>query len=219
MRTQFILDDDKIEPFPYITTNTGFMKFFREIFISGRFPYYSEYLEKGKATYFERFQFMEEYGYFLPCMEVVDYIKNSNLKWLSVGCGRGYFEHILQLHGVDVIATDKCNVSENMYFNGGIHRKFSYTELEKINASDAIIKYSDRSVIFSWVSYDEAWGHEALCKIRSGINVLNIGEDLGGCTGDDSFNLHLTNKCELIEELPHYTFPCIYDNVKLYKVV
>lgn len=218
MRKQFSSDDEEIEPFPYINTNTGFMQFFRDIFRSGRFPYYKEYVDKGIPTYFERFQFMEEFGYFLPCMEVVDYIKSLDTKWLSVGCGRGYFEYILNLHGIDVIATDKCNVIDNMYFKSGIHRKSSYTQLETISADLAISKYPDRSVIFSWVSYDESWGYEALRKISNALYVLNVGEDFGGCTGDDAFNSHLYNECKLIERLPHYTFPTIHDNVKLYKV-
>jgi hypothetical protein len=55
MRKQFSSDDEEIEPFPYINTNTGFMQFFRDIFRSGRFPYYEEYVDKGIPTYLNDF--------------------------------------------------------------------------------------------------------------------------------------------------------------------
>src|SRR5574343_466549 len=147
--------NEEIDPFPYIQTNTGFSDFFHTIFKSGRFPYYKEYNERELPSYFERFSYIEDFGYYLPCMEVVDYIKKMDTKWVSVGCGRGYFERILQLHGVDVIATDKVAVVDNVYFRGGFNRRTGYTDIELISASDAIKKYSDRNVIFSWVSYAE----------------------------------------------------------------
>ena len=40
-------ENEEIDPFPYIQTNTGFSDFFHTIFKSGRFPYYKEY-NKGK---------------------------------------------------------------------------------------------------------------------------------------------------------------------------
>ena len=212
-------ENEEIEPFPYIQTNTGFFEFFYTIFKSGRFPYYSEYSKRELPSYFERFGFIEDFGYYLPCMEVVNHIKNMDTKWVSVGCGRGYFEKILQLHGVDIIATDKVSVADNVYFRGGLHRRTSYTEIEILSATDAIKKYNDRNVIFSWVSYDEPWGYDALKKIKRGRYVINVGEMYGGCTGDDNFNLYLDNNCQMIERLPHKPFFGIHDSVHLYKVM
>ena len=210
---------DELEPFPYINTNTGFTEFFSNEFRKGKFPYYSDYLKRERPTYFERFSFIEDYGYYLPCMEVVDYIQKMNTQWVSVGCGRGYFESILKLHSVDVIATDKSPVNQNMYFRGGLHRTSPYTEIEILDASDAIQKYSERHVIFSWVSYGEAWGYEAIKNVKLGNYVINIGEMYGGCTGDDAFNLFLDTNCQMIERLPHKPFFGIHDSVHLYKVI
>jgi hypothetical protein len=122
--------DEEIDPFPYIQTNTGFSDFFHTIFKSGRFPRYSEYNERELPSYFERFSFIEDFGYYLPCMDVVDYIKNMDIQWVSVGCGRGYFEKILQLHGVDIIPTDISRVDENLYFRGDLHRR---TPMKKLH--------------------------------------------------------------------------------------
>ena len=76
--------NEEIEPFPYIQTNTGFSDFFHTIFKSGRFPYYSEYNERELPSYFERFSYIEDFGYYLPCMEVVNYIKQMDTQWVSV---------------------------------------------------------------------------------------------------------------------------------------
>lgn len=213
------ISNEEIDPFPYIQTNTGFSQFFHTIFKSGRFPWQSEYSKRELPSFFERFSYIEDFGYYLPCMEVVKYIKKMDVKWVSVGCGRGYFERILQLHGVDVIATDKFTVEDNLYFRGGLHRKTPYTEIELLSASDAITKYHDRNVIFSWVSYGEPWGYEALKLIKSGLKVINIGESYGGCTGDDDFNIYLNTNCQVLERLPHEPFFGIHDSVHLYKVI
>jgi len=214
-----VQENEDIESVPYIQTNTGFSDFFHTTFRSGRFPYYSEYSKRELPSYFERFSFIEDFGYYLPCMEVVNYIKKMDTKWVSVGCGRGYFERILQLHGVDVIATDIVSVDSNMYFRGGLHRNTPYIDIELLSASDAVTKYHDRNVIFSWVSYEEPWGYEALKLIKSGRKVINIGEPYGGCTGDDDFNNYLSTKCQVIERLPHEPFYGIHDSVHLYKVI
>lgn len=212
-------ENEEIEPFPYIQTNTGFSEFFHTIFRTGRFPRFDEYKDRELPSYYERISYIEDFGYYLPCMEVVDYIKKMDTKWVSVGCGRGYFERILQLHGVDVIATDKVAVVDNVYFRGGLNRRTGYTDIELISASDAIKKYSDRNVIFSWVSYAEPWGYEALKKIKRGLYVINIGEMYGGCTGDDDFNIFLDNNCQTLDRLPHRPFYGIHDSVHLYKVI
>ena len=211
--------NEEIDPFPYIQTNTGFSDFFHTIFKSGRFPSYSEYNERELPSYFERFSFIEDFGYYLPCMDVVDYIKKMDTQWVSVGCGRGYFEKILQLHGVDIIPTDISRVDENLYFRGGLHRRTPYTDIELLSASDAIEKYPHRNVIFSWVSYNEPWGYEALKKIKFNRYVINIGEMYGGCTGDDDFNICLDRNCQIVERLPHKPFYGIHDSVHLYNVV
>ena len=100
-----------------------------------------------------------------------------------------------------------------------MHRRTPFTNIEFLSASDAIEKYPHRNVIFSWVSYNEPWGYEALKKIKCNRYVINIGEMYGGCTGDDDFNICLVRNCQIVERLPHKPFYGIHDSVHLYKVI
>lgn len=106
-------------------------------------------------------------------------------KCLEIMAGNGSLSKGLQDYGVDITPTD--NYSMEDYFD-----KNMWTDVENIDAVDAIIKYGKdvQFVLCSWIPYYQPIGYEAIKKlyeVNPNAIFIYIGEEQGGCTADDNF--------------------------------
>lgn len=108
---------------------------------------------------------------------------------LEVMAGAGWLARALREYKIDVIATDDYSW----------HKKRDWkmqTDVEEIQAADAITKYGKKAdiLIISWPHMDSA-AYEAI-KLMIEVNpetlVVYIGEDEGGCTADTLFFEHFS---------------------------
>ena len=109
--------------------------------------------------------------------------------------GTGYWTYCLQKLGFgDVVCTDSLDSD-----GWNITESKQWTPIKKMIASDAVSKYSDRTVLVSWVPYTppheflraEAEPDKDAITMLEQMNIdqkiILIGEGSGGCTASDEF--------------------------------
>jgi hypothetical protein len=200
---------ETLNDIPVINTDTGALDKIRYSVKSG-FLY--ESIDFCDMNIFERIDMIREFGYVVPTRELLMPIISMNKKWLSIGAGRGYLEHILQLHGVDIIATDLINIECNPYFVGSGF-ECTYTDVMNMDAISAIDHFKIKNVFLSWPPDGSLWPKDVIenCEI-----ICFIGESFGGRTGHDSFH-ELLSKMELMLKIKCVSFDGIDDYLWLYK--
>ncbi len=134
---------------------------------------------------------------------------------VSVGSGFAYTESIAISQGCDLIATDiQPNKKNGWCRNGEFH-----CEVEKMNAVDAVKKYSDRNVFMAWPPYDTPMANDVATNMEVGSYLIYVGEDWGGCNGDDYFFQSLRNEFEEVDFFRIPRWSGINDACWIYKKI
>ena len=115
-----------------------------------------------------RTDFIEQYSWAIPDLNAINAIAKfiGTAKCLEIGSGSGLWAKLLQLSGVNIIATD--NKSEPF--------KQHFTHIEVLNAKDAVDTYYDCDVLML------CWSRVPLPSQFKGSKIVYIGESEGGCT-------------------------------------
>ena len=173
-----------------------------------------------------RWYYLENYSFPLMTQEVAaDMAKFFSGKTvLEVCAGSGYVAKCVKdVAGDDVtfICTDNLdwenNSQEDIY---GAWRNH-YIDIEALDALEAIDKYGDQAdyVMVSWPEYQSPLAKQILEKcLEKKLPLVYIGEDWGGCTGDDSFFELVDEKCEMLKETittNYLPFEGIHDRIWL----
>lgn len=170
----------------------------------------------------DRRAFTMNFGWAVPCKEVVDAIKKHAREPLyDVLAGTGYWAKILRKAGINVVASDMHKiVNKNAYHQrkedtGATNISgFIRPKKEKIIRRNALkVGYGFKTgrlkgdIFLSWVPYQTSFATDLLEMIPLGTRVFEIGEGLGGCTGDASFHKYLCDNFSAIhhEEVPNFT--------------
>lgn len=115
----------------------------------------------------------------------------NNRKCLEVMAGRGILSYALKQKGVNIITTDDFSWHTKEEFKQWNN---SITEIEKIDAIEAIKKYGKEVniVIMSWPYMDNTAYQvlKTLYEVNPFVYLVFIGEHWGGCTADDEFFQH-----------------------------
>ncbi|KKN50718.1 hypothetical protein LCGC14_0629790 [marine sediment metagenome] len=140
--------------------------------------------------------FRTEYGWSVPTKKAIQKLKSfiGNEKVLEVGAGKGLWAKLMQDTGISITPTDLYAGQETPYLSGK-----SFTEVQQMDASDAINRFSDHTVLFlNWPPYDSPMADEALKTFR-GNKVIYVGEGSSGCTGDDCFHNQLGREWKMVD--------------------
>lgn len=161
-----------------------------------------------------RSKFVKQYSWAVPCQEAITAIKTfvGDGTLLEIGSGTGLWAALMREAGVKVIATE-LTLTDNSYG----HDK-QYTQMEIMDCYQAMEKYADKCdvIMYCWPSYKELWTGHSLAQwiVKYNKNkVISIGEDGGGCTGDDVFNNIVCTNNEVRVEIPQWDD--LHDEVKL----
>ena len=164
------------------------------------------------SGFFYRVAIVHEYSFALPCLEVLNKMKEiGNI--LEIGAGTGAWTRLLKGMGVDIIATDKRDIAYNGYFKKARDNK----DVIVMDGLEAIKTYSDRNLFMCWPDYDQSWAFAVLERFRSGNYFFYIGEDYGGCTGNDDFHKYISSNFEKIEMLAIPQWYGMHDYFWVYK--
>jgi hypothetical protein len=165
-----------------------------------------------------RFNYIQQYGFVFVSWDWIEPLVQwiGSKKCLEVMSGKGTLSYALRKKGVDVIATDDFSWAKKEEFSSW---KTTYTEIENIDAVEAVNKYGKDIdiLIMSWPYMDNTAYIiiKKLNEINPNALVVYIGEGYGGCTAnsnffdcfeeieDEFFNNQVTRK--------YKSFPSIYD--------
>ncbi len=138
-------------------------------------------------------------------------------KVIDVGCGSGWLCHQLQLMGVNTIGVDISIGDESPFTH-------SYLNIIKEDAVEYLKKNQFDIVIMSFPDYNTQFAFDILSILNSNQKLIYIGEQIGGCTGNNNFFNLLELKASLNKEdsnkLSKYNLPwiCMKDNWYVYDI-
>lgn len=136
-----------------------------------------------------RSRLLSRYSFAIPTETALTSVAGETTKAgiLEIGAGTGYWAHLLEQHGVDVLASDTAPAPSrsNRWFAG------SQPWTDVVAADHRIVaRHADRTLLIVWPTKNEVWAAEALQLYwdAGGQTVVYVGELPGGRTGDDLFH-------------------------------
>lgn len=155
----------------------------------------------------ERYGIVRKYSFAIPDDTALEIIA-SHAPIVEIGAGSGYWAHLLRERGVDIIAYDKVLKNNPYGFN------MTWTEI-KYGTPGHLILHPDRSLLLCWPDYNDSFALRAIRKYP-GDTIVYIGENYGGCNGNDKFFDELEINWELIQEHLVNQWPGIHDSMKIF---
>jgi len=184
--------------------------------------------------YTDRRTFTKNFAWAVPCKEAIDAIKKYAREPIyDVLAGTGYWTKILKKAGLNVVASDihkitnKNHYHQNKSDTGGKNiQHLVKKEKEKIIRRNALkVGYDFKTerlngdIFLSWVPYQASFATDILEMLPIGTRVFEIGEGMGGCTGDASFHKYLCDNFDALhyEDLPN--FRGIHDSLTVWEKI
>ena len=155
--------------------------------------------------------------YGIPCIEAIDDIKKAVPEHtiLEVMGGTGYLSHWLRIHGnMDVICTGLQ--LKDWQFS----KAKQWVPVELLKASEAVLKYPDRTVLVSWIPCGGCDDNDDILMLQNmapGQQLILIGEDTGGCTGSEWFFDTLNDNFEECGSGRWVSARYIHDTMRFFK--
>jgi hypothetical protein len=134
---------------------------------------------------------VEAFGFAVPTDAALDRIA----AWapngvVEIGAGLGYWAHLLDRRGIDVVAYDlePPPSAENPWHAG----REPWFPIEA-GGVERVAEHADRLLLVAWPTRNETWPADAIERYAAngGETVAYIGEPVGGATGDDRFHAML----------------------------
>jgi hypothetical protein len=175
----------------------------------------SELVKFEISSYEKRSEFVHNSSFHLPSDSLIGLLCEMQ-PILSVGCGLGFTESLAIKKNCDIVCVDLYpDPKENRYFDNSAT---SYTEVIKMDAVQAVLKWPERNVFMAWPPYNRPMADNVAQAMAPGGTLIYIGEGAGGCTGDDGFFFTLEKEFQEIEteaNIPRWRG--IYDEVRVFK--
>lgn len=179
-----------------------------------------ENIEQSIDPFWVKREYNDKIGYWPHTKNNFRIIKSflDSFKWTSlidVGCGSGATLSVLQsiyphrkLSGLRKKSMYYCD--DQKYFDK-IYEPRDWKKWLTWMRYDVIL--------LSWPPYSKPFGAEVLKMIKEGTYVIYIGEEEGGCTGDDEMFQIIETQFDVVRDRdPNWkSFEYIHDNIMLLK--
>jgi hypothetical protein len=171
---------------------------------------FREVTATGEGIDDSRSRLISKYGFAIPCEEAIAAISRCS-PWgvVELGAGTGYWAHMLEQVGVDVVAFDiaPAPAAHNRWFAGSrpwhpVHH----------GDDDVVRHHSERTLLVVWPSKNQMWPATAVERYHDagGERLVYVGEGAGGRTGDDVFHALLGELAVCVQcAYGSTTSPCI----------
>jgi len=141
----------------------------------------------------KRWDFTSEYSWTITDPATVQFVATHTGPYVfDPFAGTGWWAHLLGQYGISVLASDLKPLapgSTNTYHWG----TGTWAPVRNADAVDAAQQWGwGRTLLLSWPPYDEPIG-AAVLAAYPGDRVVYIGENDGGCCGDDAMHALLRN--------------------------
>jgi hypothetical protein len=101
--------------------------------------------EEEQASSIVSYDLLARYSEAVPTRSAVDSLRDLG-PLIEVGAGAGYWARLLMDIGADVIATDEVQPEANGWYEG----MTAWTEIQQVDATDAVKRYSERTIFACW---------------------------------------------------------------------
>lgn len=174
-----------------------------------------------------RYSRVQRFSWAIPNEAAITAIANCG-PVVEMGAGTGYWAWMLQQVGCDVVAYDAhppkglvpTPAGKSKYDTDLGEYKWHRGEIPwfpvKRGYPSSLSRHSDRVLLLVWPPYASPMAADCL-RHYSGSTVCFVGEDFGGCTGDDVFFEALERDFDVTEEhvLPQWWG--IHDQLSIYQ--
>uniref|UniRef100_UPI00398EDB9C uncharacterized protein n=1 Tax=Pristiophorus japonicus TaxID=55135 RepID=UPI00398EDB9C len=110
------------------------------------------------------------FSFSIPNLEAISFIADLKQPVVSAGAGTGYWEYLLQSHGVDLISFDTNTVYPS---------EMRYSEI-LTSGPEILEQFPDRVLFLAWPDTDESSTFSLDClSYFKGNTILHVGELLG----------------------------------------
>lgn len=137
---------------------------------------------------------------------------------IEMGAGTGFWAAKLQELGADVLPFDLNPPAEGSGHHGSNndwHSPGTWTKVYRGGVPRAG-RHSDRTLLLCWPPYDTKMAYESL-RAYQGSQVVYVGENSGGCTGDEAFHNRLYRDWEQVKEVDIPQWPGIHDTLTVWR--
>jgi hypothetical protein len=169
--------------------------------VSGSNPLFARWLEAGgywpsAANRALRIELARTHSFAIPSEQALAAI-GRHAPIVEVGAGTGYWAHLLEQRGVDILPYDRAPPNE---WSNGHHNKFHgnarpWTRIHTASAEVAA-RHPDRTLMLCWPPYDMTMSEQAI-DAYDGDTIIYIGEEPGGVTATYGFFARLTSRFAL----------------------
>lgn len=130
----------------------------------------------------KRRDLVSRYAWTITAPDTVTFVaEHAGPRLLDPMAGTGYWAALLGQRGVDVAAYDANRPGPD---NGWHHGASTWIPVRSGQAIDVAATHTDRTLLLAWPPYSTPDGAKTLAAYR-GNRVIYIGENEGGCCGDD----------------------------------
>lgn len=153
-----------------------------------------------------------KYAWAIPTEEAVRRIARLS-PICDLGCGTGYWAHLLAQAGAKVVAVDSEPPQDGM--NHWHSARIQHFPLVEEDAATYDVP-RDHALMLCWPPYSDPMAVTALRRYR-GSRVIYVGEGVGGYTADDSFHHAIATRWKLAELIDIPQWPGVHDRVHVYE--
>jgi hypothetical protein len=118
-----------------------------------------------------REQFIQRFGYMLPCAEILDELQKSDLV-VEIGAGTGYMTRILRNRGINVIGSDP-----QLAYHHTLKHALHDDKQVIAQGKTMVRRYPDATIFCSWPSLGDTWFRQALKAMKIGQRIVCVMED------------------------------------------
>lgn len=160
-----------------------------------------------------RNEMVKQYSWTIPDPVALSFVAgHMNGPAFDPMAGTGYWAYLLQQMGKDIICFDKDPMSENNHWHRESPVHTRVIQQEGIVSSQT---NSDRILLLSWPPYGSIAGYNIL-RLYQGRRVIYIGEDYGGCCGDDQMFEEFENKWDEVDRHKPVQWWGLHDIIAIY---
>lgn len=176
----------------------------------GRFKYD---WRPGDPPILDRPELVHMYSWSITDPESVKFVARHQRNGLvDPMAGTGYWAYVLASANVDVVCYDHSLPETNDWHKD----KDPWVDIEQLDATLAVVKHPDRTLLLSWPPYQSPIGVETINAYK-GDRIIYIGEGGGGCTGSDEMYQVLDEEWEAVAGHTPIHWYGIRDSITVYQ--
>jgi len=172
--------------------------------------YYTLHLGRDIRT-----ELVQKYSWAIPNNEAIQFL--AKLFLVEIGAGRGYWAHLINEVGGDIVAYDKYVKKGKVKVFQALDWVETYYPIAK-GSYEAGELHSDRTLFLCWPPYNTSMAYDCLnTYLKSGgKQIVYIGEGDGGCTADDDFHNLLLDQMTLEKEIKIPQWRGVWDTLEFW---